>query len=203
MEAPSPAEPVKSPSKVEPPAARPVVKAPAAERPATPPGRPEASPRVPGAGPQPGGAGQEVQTRDAESAPKVLHQEATEKAAEAAPQAKSSITLDQIAKAWKQIRTVIKPQNPALDALLNSCKLLEVKDEVLVLGFASEVVRSKMDKTEYMEIAHQAIAQVLGVDVSIRCVVSNAKQSAPPDVKADGMVAAALKAGGEIVDIQE
>jgi hypothetical protein len=34
-------------------------------------------------------------------------------------------------------------------------------------------------------------------------VVTNAKQSPPPDVKADGMVAAALKAGGEIVDIQE
>jgi hypothetical protein len=41
------------------------------------------------------------------------------------------------------------------------------------------------------------------VDVAVRCVVSNARQSAPPDVRADGMVAAALKAGGEIVDIQE
>jgi hypothetical protein len=34
-------------------------------------------------------------------------------------------------------------------------------------------------------------------------VISNAKQSAPSDLKADGMVAAALKKGGEIVDIQE
>jgi hypothetical protein len=72
-----------------------------------------------------------------------------------------------------------------------------------MLGFASELLHSKADTPEQMEIARKAIAEILGVDVAVRCVVSNARQSAPPDVRADGMVAAALKAGGEIVDIQE
>jgi hypothetical protein len=43
----------------------------------------------------------------------------------------------------------------------------------------------------------------MGVNIAIHCVVTNAKKNAPPDLKQDGMVATALQAGGEIVDIQE
>ena len=87
--------------------------------------------------------------------------------------------------------------------MLNSSRLVEIKEGVLVLGFASEVLRSKMDVPEQLESTRKAIAQVVGTDLRLRCVISNAKQSTPSDVKADGMVAAALKDGGEIVDIQE
>jgi hypothetical protein len=54
-----------------------------------------------------------------------------------------------------------------------------------------------------MDITSNAIAKICGGELSVKCVVTLAKQSPPADVKADGMVAAALKAGGEIVDIQE
>lgn len=125
---------------------------------------------------------------------------------ESAPESKSAtgaVSLDQVAKAWRQVRGTIRPQNPALEALLNSCKLLEIKDGVLVLGFASELLRSKMDMPEQLDATRKVIAEVLGVNLPVRCVVSNARQTAPPDVKPDGMVAAALEAGGEVVDIQE
>jgi DNA polymerase-3 subunit gamma/tau len=115
----------------------------------------------------------------------------------------SSVTLDQVAKAWKQISALIKPQSPSLAALLNSCRPLEIKNNLLLIGFANELVRSKMDTTEQIEITRKAIAKVCGGNLSIKCVVSNAKQAPPANVKADGMVAAALKKGGEIVDIQE
>ena len=54
-----------------------------------------------------------------------------------------------------------------------------------------------------MKITRQAIAEVLKVDLGVRCVVTNAKNPTPPDVKADGMVAAALRHGGEIVDVHK
>jgi hypothetical protein len=113
-----------------------------------------------------------------------------------------AITLGQAAKAWKQISTAVR-DNPSLNALLNSCRLLELKNNTLTLGFASEILRGKTETPEQIKSIRKAIAEVLGVDLAVKCVVSNAKQTAPPDVKADGMVAAALKAGGEIVDIQE
>ncbi len=112
-------------------------------------------------------------------------------------------TLAEVSKAWKQIRAMVKPQSPSLDGLLNSCKLLEVKDGMLVLGFASDILRSKAETPGQLELVARVITQVLGVRLGIRCVVTNARQTTPPDVQADGMVAAALKAGGEIVDIQE
>ena len=114
-----------------------------------------------------------------------------------------NVTLEQLTKAWKQIRGLIKPRSQSLDGLLNSCRLLEVKKGVLVVGFASELLRSKMDTPELIEITRKAISEVCGGELSIKCVVTNAKQAPPPNVKADGMVAAALKAGGEIVDTQE
>ena len=114
-----------------------------------------------------------------------------------------AVSLDRVAKAWRQVRAAVRSQNPALEALLNSCKLLEIKNGTLVLGFASEVLRSKMDAPGQLDVTRKVIAEVLGVELQIRCVVSNARQTTPPHVKQDGMVAAALEAGGEIVDIQE
>ena len=121
----------------------------------------------------------------------------------AEPEAASGVTLDQVAKGWKQVCAAVKAENMNLNALLNSCRLLELKKGVLVLGFTSEILRSKVDTPEQIAATRKAIARVIGTDLTVRCVVSSAKQSAPSNVKADGMVAAALKAGGEIVDVQE
>jgi DNA polymerase-3 subunit gamma/tau len=125
------------------------------------------------------------------------------KQAAKAEQPDPGVTLDQVAKAWKQIGAAVKAENMNLNALLNSSHPLELKKGVLVLGFTSELLRSKADIPEQIEIVRKAIASVLGADLAVRCVVSNAKNPAPPDVKADGMVAAALKAGGKVVDVQE
>ena len=128
---------------------------------------------------------------------------AVAKEAERAIGGNGEVSLEQVTKAWRQIRALIKPQSPSLDGLLNSCKLLEVKNGALVIGFASELLRSKVETPELIEITRKAIAEVCGSDLAIKCVVTNAKQATPPNVKADGMVAAALKHGGEIVDTQE
>jgi len=119
-----------------------------------------------------------------------------------AASAGAPVTFEQVTQGWRRVRELIKPKNPALEGLLNTCKLLGIKEGTLVLGFSSDVVKSKMDKPEQLDITRKAIAEVLGVEMPLRCVVTSAK-STPPDVKADGMVAAALQAGGEIVDIQE
>jgi DNA polymerase-3 subunit gamma/tau len=130
-----------------------------------------------------------------------VQKEVDKPAVASAPKPESSITLEQVGKAWKQIKEVLH-ENKALNPLLNSSRPMEVKGGVLVLGCSTDFVREKMELPENKEIILRAIAEVTGKDLKLRCVVTNAKQSVPPDVKADGMVAAALKKGGEIVDIQ-
>jgi DNA polymerase III subunit gamma/tau len=115
----------------------------------------------------------------------------------------TGVSLGQVLKAWKQVCVEVKAIDPNLNALLNSCHLLEVKNDILVIGFMSDILCSKADTPELLEITRKAVAKVVGVNLSIKFVVSTAKHTAPPDIKADGMVAAALKAGGEIVDVQD
>jgi hypothetical protein len=79
--------------------------------------------------------------------------------------------------------------------------MIDVQGDALVLGFASDVLVGKMNKPDQLEAAQKAIADALGVKLNIRCVVTNAKGKVPPNVQQDGMVAAALNQGGEIVDM--
>ena len=115
----------------------------------------------------------------------------------------AAISLAEISKAWKDIRLVVKPAHPGIEALLNSCKPMDVRGTELYLGFQSDKVLALMDRPEQLEVTRKAIHDVLGVDLQVKCVVTNAKGKLPPDVSQDGMVATALNHGGEIVDVQE
>ena len=64
-------------------------------------------------------------------------------------------------------------------------------------------VRKLMDKPENLEVTRRAIHDVLGVELNVQCVVTNAKGKLPPNISQDGMVAAALNHGGKIVDLDE
>lgn len=107
-----------------------------------------------------------------------------------------------IAQNWDQIRGIVRQKNPQTQALLNSCKLMGIKGGALILGFNGEFAKSKMEQGENLEILQQAMQQVMGETMSVRCVLSAGK-SIPSDVDNDGMVATAMRdLGGEIVDIQ-
>jgi DNA polymerase III subunit gamma/tau len=110
------------------------------------------------------------------------------------------ISLSSVAKSWSQVRKALKPEHPGIEGLLNSCRPLEVRGDTLYLGFQSETVRALMDVPEKVAIAQQGIAEVLGVELQVKCVVTNAKGQLPPDVNPDGMVATAIQNGGEIAD---
>ncbi len=90
-----------------------------------------------------------------------------------------------------------------LAALLNSVRMIDVQGKTLILGLASDVLVSKIDKPDQIEIIQKLIKDEFGVDVNVRCMVTTAKGKIPPNVSQDGMVAAAIQHGGEIVDMQD
>jgi DNA polymerase-3 subunit gamma/tau len=116
---------------------------------------------------------------------------------------KQVISAAEVIKIWKPLIASLPKSQANLAALLNSVKMIDVHGKTLVLGFASDVLVSKMDKPDQIEATRKAIADTLGVDVDIRCGVTNAKGKIPSDVAQDGMVATAIQHGGEIVDLQE
>jgi DNA polymerase-3 subunit gamma/tau len=138
-------------------------------------------------------AGEAAKTSSAAASPQPLETGGSE----------GRVTPEMINKNWHRVISLIKQRSPNTAALVNSGKILGVKDGVLYFGF-SEVLKAKMEKSENLDTVTQVLKQVFGFDVPVRIVVSTGRQGTPPpDVDGDGMVATALRdLGGEIVDVQ-
>ena len=132
--------------------------------------------------------------------------EATPGAKEASPHSAeknsaSPIDAGEIIKAWKQMSAALPKTQANLSALMNSVRMIDMQDRTLILGLASDVLVSKIDKPDQIETMQKLIKDQFGVDLNIRCVVTNVKGRIPPNVPQDGMVATAIQHGGEIVDM--
>jgi hypothetical protein len=116
---------------------------------------------------------------------------------------KSVINVGDVIKAWKPMSAALPKSQANLSALMNSVRMIDVQGNTLILGLASDVLVSKIDKPDQIEAIQKLIKDQFGVDVSIRCMVTNAKGRIPSNVAQDGMVATAIQHGGEIVDMQD
>lgn len=121
--------------------------------------------------------------------------------AEAQAHEPSHIEAGDIIKAWKQLSATLPKSQANLSALMNSVRMIDVQDKTLILGLASDVLVSKIDKPDQIEAIQKLIREQFGVEMSIRCMVTNVKGRIPPNVPQDGMVATAIQHGGEIVDM--
>ena len=127
----------------------------------------------------------------------------SEKEAAPHPVEKSAVSAGDIIKAWKQMSASLSKSQANLSALMNSVKMIDVQGTTLILGLASDVLVSKIDQPEQIEAIQKLIKDKFGADMSVHCVVTNAKGKIPPNVAQDGMVATAIQHGGEIVDMQD
>jgi DNA polymerase-3 subunit gamma/tau len=105
---------------------------------------------------------------------------------------------------WRQVVYQVGLISKQTQALLNSCKPYGIKDGVLFLGFNGDFAKSKMEKGDNVQVTCQALSQLIGKEVPVRCfIASGGKGTLPPEVESDGMVATALRdLGAEVVDIQ-
>ena len=111
------------------------------------------------------------------------------------------MTQGDVQQQWGRIRQMVKNKNSLTSAALNSCRSFNIKNDTLILGFQSEVVKSKMETPENIAILREALQAILGVTLAVRCVVTNNKGALPTDLDydSDGMVGTALDLGGKIV----
>ena len=142
-------------------------------------------------------------TRQSASAPRTETQPQTEKEVAPHPQERSAVSVGDVIKAWKPMSASLPKAQANLSALMNSVKMIDMQGKTLILGLASDVLVSKIDKPDQIEAIQKLIKDEFGADVSVRCVVTNAKGTIPANVAQDGMVATAIQHGGEIVDTQD
>jgi DNA polymerase III subunit gamma/tau len=144
--------------------------------------------------------------------PRTKPQPVSAPAAESKPEVKSdaqpvvespAINSNDITKVWKSLVNALPKAQANLGALMNSVRMIDVQGKALVLGMASDVLVEKLNKPDQIETIQRLIKDHFHVDLSVRCVVTNAKGKLPTHVAQDGMVAAAIQHGGEIVDMDE
>jgi DNA polymerase-3 subunit gamma/tau len=118
-------------------------------------------------------------------------------------------TLQAVLDHWPEILKAAHRLDPRTQALLNSCRPLGVQDGRLILGFGSEILREKMEKGHSLSLAQQAVEEVLGSPLGLRCMLSGQwspreKSEAPqPPIEDEGMVATAVRElGGHVVQVQ-
>ena len=116
---------------------------------------------------------------------------------------KVAVSAEDVIKAWKHLSASLPKAQANLSALLNSVRMIDMQGKTLILGLASDVLVSKIDKPDQIEVVRKLIRDQFGVDVNVRCIVTTAKGRIPPNVPQDGMVATAIQHGGEIVDMQD
>jgi DNA polymerase-3 subunit gamma/tau len=115
----------------------------------------------------------------------------------AAPSA--SVHLD--GQVWGRIKDAVKGRDIHLLALLNSVKTRELRGNTLVLGFASDLLKQKMEKSENMYLLQTVLSETVNQNLQVSCVLASGRAGElPPDLDSSGMVAAAVRLGGEIVD---
>ncbi len=153
---------------------------------------------IPAAGAPPAAASQ---APPASSPPpqKTAAQQQTAPQKTAAQKAPSQQSNELIAN-WKRIGEFVKQNSPNLQGLLNSCTSYEIRGSKLYLGYVAPVLKEKVEQAGNIELIRQAVKEVIGKDVEVECFVSTMTGQIPPDVDSTGMVATAMRLGGEIVD---
>lgn len=113
-----------------------------------------------------------------------------------------AIPVQKIIESWAAIRAEVKKVSAQTEALLNSQRSLQIKDGILLIGFASEFLRSKMETNESLSITRDAILKVTGAMLEVKPVVVGKKTGSTTDnldIEADGIVGTALNLGGKLI----
>jgi DNA polymerase-3 subunit gamma/tau len=119
-----------------------------------------------------------------------------------APAASGEITFT--GRHWDAVKEAVRAGNANTHALLNSCRGRELRGSVLYLGFASELLKEKVEKPENLELIQAALDKVVGGQLEVRCYTATGKgNELPAGLDSSSMVAAALRLGGEIVDAND
>jgi len=144
-------------------------------------------------------SGQAPQKAQTAPAAKMAAQAAAPSSPPPAPDAQASVHLD--GQVWARIKEAVKGRDIHLLALLNSVKTRELRGNILVLGFASDLLKEKMEKPENMELLQSVLNETLDQNMQVACMLASGRAGElPPDLDSSGMVAAAVRLGGEIVD---
>ncbi|NLE99674.1 MAG: DNA polymerase III subunit gamma/tau [Anaerolineales bacterium] len=121
------------------------------------------------------------------------------------------LTVESLQRHWSEFLSALRPRNLRLEGLIRCGEPVAVEDEVVVLGFAHDLHRCKVEEERNKQDVEDALSDLAGRRQRVRCVLlqqSNASEPAAPETPAppsepsfddDPLVRAAEGLGAKVV----
>lgn len=120
------------------------------------------------------------------------------------------LNFEIVVSRWRDVLQAARRHDPRVQALLNSCRPLNLEGGVLIIGFGSDLLRDKMEKDHNLQIAVSALEEVCGGKLGIRCILSESwnpgdpADNQPPPMEDGGMVSTAIRElGAHVVEVEK
>jgi hypothetical protein len=118
--------------------------------------------------------------------------------------ATGEVTLERIVAAWPEIVATLS-QKPAIRQLILTCRPVALEGAIVSLGFPEEQAFLRDVAERKKGDIEAGVAQVVGRDIGIRCVVANVEIAPAPSAVDDGYLMAEARRifGEDLIDVGE
>jgi DNA polymerase-3 subunit gamma/tau len=82
-----------------------------------------------------------------------------------------SLTPEVLRGRWPELLNALRPRNLSLEALMHSCEPVAVEGDVVVLGFAHNFHRGKVEEEQNKRVVEDVLSRLVGQRYRVRCVL--------------------------------
>jgi DNA polymerase-3 subunit gamma/tau len=129
-----------------------------------PPARSEGTQPTPKPAAPPRVEGPEEASSPSAPAPEASSSEATADSGGPAPK-------DWLKDNWGRVLGAIRPRSRSVEALLKSCELAALKDDVVTLGFYHEFHKERVSEEKNRTVVEEALSELVGRPLRVRCAL--------------------------------
>lgn len=91
-----------------------------------------------------------------------------------------SLTPDLLRSRWSEFLNALRPRNLSLEALMRSCEPLAIEGDVVLLEFAHNFHRSKVEEEHNKRMVEDTLSSLFGRRCCVRCVLAGQDRAAAP-----------------------
>jgi DNA polymerase-3 subunit gamma/tau len=105
-----------------------------------------------------------------------------------------SLTPDGLRGRWPELLNALRPRNLSLEALMHSCEPVAVEGDVVVLGFAHNFHRGKVEEDQNRQVVEDVLSHLVGQRYRVRCVLAGGRERAAAPASRPATVSGSGKA---------
>jgi DNA polymerase-3 subunit gamma/tau len=89
-----------------------------------------------------------------------------------------SLTSEILRSRWPEFLNALRPHNLSLEALMRSCEPVAVEGDVVLLGFAHNFHRSKVEEEHNKRLVEDVLSGLVGWQCQVRCILADQERAA-------------------------